>query len=285
MAILANGSRRVLAAVLGLALMLFPLLPLPAQGEPLMVEEQALWAFAERLLEQGEFYRAVTEYDRLLHFFPGGGFAARARLRVGEALLRGGEAARAARHFRALLADPAMAPQADAARYGLALTLLETGPARPYPLRKQEIAGALAALEAITPAWPGQERAAGFVAALKAPPDLPGKSPWLAGTLSAVVPGAGSFYTGRYAEGSLALFVNALLFYGAGEAYRADEPALGALLGSLALVFYGGSIYAAANGAHKFNDRAQAAYLQQQRVRFGLVVEGGGLAGVFETRF
>ena len=39
-----------------------------------------------------------------------------------------------------------------------------------------------------------------------------------------------------------------------------------------ALTFYGGPIYSAVNGAYKFNDDQQAAYLREQRLRFGLVL-------------
>ena len=42
---------------------------------------------------------------------------------------------------------------------------------------------------------------------------------------------------------------------------------------------------AAANGAHKFNDSAKAAYLRQQRQRFGIVIDRAGLAGAFKTSF
>lgn len=258
---------------------------LAAQDGAVMLDEGRLWAFAEDLLRRGEYYRAVTEYKRLLHFFPDGKQRQPARLRVGEALLLGGEAARAANHFEAALRDGWMAPRADDIRYLLALSRLETGPRRPYPLREGEIGRALADLRSISEAWPGQARVAGFVGALSGPPELPQKSPWLAGGLSAVLPGTGSFYVGRYAEGSLALFVNALLFYGTTDALARQRDGLATVLGSLALAFYGGSIYAAANGAHKFNGRARAAYLNQQRIRFGIVVERGGLAGVFRKRF
>ena len=124
-----------------------------------------------------------------------------------------------------------------------------------------------------------------FVEAVENPPELPEKSPWLAGTLSAVLPGSGSFYVGRYAEGSLAFFATAVLIYGAVNAFEEDKEGLGAVLGALGLAFYGGSILAAANGAHKFNDRGRSAYLAGQRNRFGIVVDRAGLAGAFQRSF
>ena len=100
-----------------------------------------------------------------------------------------------------------------------------------------------------------------------------------------MVPGSGSFYVGRYAEGSLAFFVTALLIYASVDAFEKDKEGLGALLGSLGIAFYGGSILAAVNGAHKLNDGVKAAYLQQQRQKFGIVVDRTGLAGAFKTTY
>ncbi len=114
---------------------------------------------------------------------------------------------------------------------------------------------------------------------------LPSKSPWLAGGLSALAPGAGSAYGGRWSEAALAFFINALFIGATLEAAEEDDDDLALVLGIGALAFYAGNIYAAVNGAYKFNDRIRAAYLAQQRVRFGLVLRPGGLRGFLEKRF
>ncbi len=135
----------------------------------------------------------------------------------------------------------------------------------------------------IPPQWPGRPAVDGFVQAMEEPGDVPSKSPWLAAGLSVVLPGAGSAYVGRYAEGALAFFVNAVFIYATVNAFEKDNDDLGVVLGVAALAFYGGAIYAAANGAHKFNDRARAAHLDRQRARFGIVVrhQRGGSGGHF----
>ena len=165
------------------------------------------------------------------------------------------------------------------------MSWLEVDRGRPYPLRLEFIEAGLKDLEAIPPDWPGQKRVGAFLKALREPPDLPEKSPVLAGTLSALLPGAGSFYVGRFAEGSLAFFVTGLLGFAAVEAFDEDERGLGTLMGAFALAFYGGSILAAANGAHKFNDSGRAIYLEEQRNRFGIVVAPGGISGAFRRKF
>jgi len=253
---------------------------------PLVLDAAQLWDFAESLERQGEHYRAVTEYKRLAYFFPDSAEAGRAQLRIAVALLRGGEPGQAAAHLESLRATGALPERADDLRYLLALARLERGRERPYPLRLEGIESALQELGQIGADWPGRARTEGFVQAMTHRPELPEKSPLLAGTLSALLPGAGSFYAGRYAEGSLAFFVNAVLIYATVNSFQRDQIPAGTVFGALALVFYGGSIYAAVNGAHKFNDRAQSGYLEEQRVTYGIVVTpAGGVAAAFGRDF
>jgi hypothetical protein len=90
---------------------------------------------------------------------------------------------------------------------------------------------------------------------------------------------------GRYAEGALAFFVNAVFIWATVEAFANDDDDVGIVLGIGALAFYAGNIYAAANGAQKHNDRARADYLERQRLRFGIVPQPDGLAGVLRLDF
>jgi len=266
----------------------------PAPGEKLTLSEEDLWRFAEALLADGEYYRAVTEYKRLLYYFPEGRHAygahgPSAQQRIALALLLGGEPAQALRHIDSQLALAPGPPPTAAERDGWlvlrAMANLDLDADQPYPLRKPHLDQARADLAAVSEAAPRHEQIAGFLHALEEPPDLPYKSPALAGAMSAVIPGTGSFYDGRYAEGALALFVNALLISGTVTAFQEHQDSLGVGLGILALAFYGGSIYAAVSGAHKFDDRAAAAYLEQQRARFGLILERGRIGLGFEEKF
>lgn len=254
-------------------------------GERLALDAPAQWAYAEGLLAEGEYYRATTEYLRLRHFFPEHPRASAARLRLAEAHLRGGEAHRAVDRLEGAEDAPEMRDWQAEALYLRGLARLEVDAHRPYPAREPHIAAALEDLRAVPPAWPGKPSLEGFVEAMENPPELPGKSPWLAGSLSAVLPGAGSAYVGRYREAGLAFFVNAVFIWATVEAFQQDRQALGTVLGVGALAFYGGAIYAAANGAHKYNDRARAAYLAEQRRRFGLSLQPGGLLAAYTERF
>lgn len=256
-----------------------------AQGATLMVDDGKLWTFAERLRQQREYFRAVSEYRRLIHFFPDSPRVSQARVSIGLAFLQGGEPGRAISALDEDLLRLLPPPMAGDARFLRGVAWLDTEPQRPYALREPNIASALEELKSIPRPWPHRARTDGFVRAMEQPPELPDKSPGLAGGLSAVIPGSGSFYVGRYAEGSLALFVNALLIYATVDSFQNDQVALGTVFGVLALAFYGGSIYSAVNGAHKFNNAVRSQYLAQQRQRFGISVSRGQIGGAFNLSF
>lgn len=282
----APGALRAAAVLLLCGAILLTPLPAPgAEGERLVLDEARVWDFAEQLFRQGEYYRAISEYRRLLHFFPKGRRRAAAQLRIGQALLWGDEVMQAIRHLDALAEDASFSAHRDDVLYFRALARLQSEQGRPYPLREESIAAGLADLRKISPVWPEREKVDGFVKAMDEPPELPEKSPGFAGTLSAIIPGTGSFYVGRYGEGALTFFVTALLIVGAVDAFEDDKDGLGVVLGSLGIAFYGGGILAAANGAHKFNDGHKARYLAEQRQRFGIVIDRGGIAGAFQKSF
>lgn len=258
-------------------------------GEQLALSENDVWRFAEGLLADGEYYRAISEYKRLLYYFPASAHAATAQQKIALALLLGGEPAQALRHIDGRLAAapdrPSTTVERDRWLVLRAIARMDLDADQPYSLRKANLDQARADLASVSSAAPHYEQIAGFLRALDEPPDLPHKSPALAGALSAVVPGTGSFYAGRMAEGTLALFVNALLISSTVTAFQEHQDSLGVGLGVLALAFYGGSIYAAVSGAHKFNDRAAATTLDQQRARFGLILERGRIGLGFEGSF
>ena len=263
------------------------LLPATLQAEDLTLRlsDGDVWKFAETLLRQGEYYRAISEYRRLTHFFPKSRHTGPAGIRIGEALLRGGEPRQAIAHLNTLTSPEADAGGRDRILYLRGLSWLELERERPYALREAAIASGLEDFRAISSAFSGHAAVKGFLDSVATPPELPTKSPWLAGTLSTLVPGAGSFYVGRYSEGSLAFFMTSVLIYGTMNAIEEKKEGLGLVLGTLGLAFYGGSILAATNGAHKFNDHARDAWLTDTRRKFGIVINRGGLGGAFRQSF
>jgi tetratricopeptide (TPR) repeat protein len=234
------------------------------------VGEGEQFGLARKLLGEGDYFRAITEFKRFLFFFPQSGQADEARLGIAESLLAAGrleEACAAFEEFRKLRPE---GPEADRALLGQALALLKQG-------RRQEgrellrglFKGGLrsrAQLElAFSLAEEGEwARAKEELSRVSEPgPELErrltalsegeagAKSPAAAGLLSALLPGAGQFYCGRVRDAGLALLVNGLFIWGAAEAGSRDNWPLAAGLGLIEMAWYGGTIYGAVNCAYK----------------------------------
>ncbi len=81
----------------------------------------------------------------------------------------------------------------------------------------------------------------------------PYKSPLLAAILSAVVPGAGKFYTEKYADGAFAFLTVGILGYITYTDFHAHHEFRSWLFSALTAGFYGGNIYGSAASAEIFN--------------------------------
>lgn len=93
------------------------------------------------------------------------------------------------------------------------------------------------------------------------------RAPWLAGLLSAAVPGAGQVYAGSLESGAVALVLNAVSIAATIELARDEHYFSAGLVGVAASVFYVGNIIGAVDLARLANDRAQAPWkLELDRV-------------------
>jgi len=121
-------------------------------------------------------------------------------------------------------------------------------------LRLEDQAGAISHFEAA-----GATEVLSIVEAWK---PLPHRRPGVAAALSAVLPGAGQAYVGRWGEASSALLVNTLLIGSTTTLIRREEYFAGVSVGLLALSFYGGNIMSARWGAHRHNRLAKEERLE-----------------------
>lgn len=99
---------------------------------------------------------------------------------------------------------------------------------------------------------------------------LPQKSPWIALSLSAVLPGAGQFYTRHYSDGVMAFFWNATFLGGGAYTYRLEQQAgrphnvsIVALLAGL--VFYAANVAGAYTSANQYNAYQERVFYQSVR--------------------
>jgi TM2 domain-containing membrane protein YozV len=79
------------------------------------------------------------------------------------------------------------------------------------------------------------------------------KNPVIAGVLSAVIPGSGKIYTGKYSDGVISLLLIGLFGYLAYDNFAANHNFRGWLFAGLSSFFYAGNIYGSIISANIFN--------------------------------
>jgi tetratricopeptide (TPR) repeat protein len=84
-------------------------------------------------------------------------------------------------------------------------------------------------------------------------PPSASKSPWLAGIMSAIIPGTGQMYAGRWLDGLVALLLVGVFAAGTYEAVVNETRAAAGVVGFVGLGCYAGNIFAAVSSAQRAN--------------------------------
>jgi TolA-binding protein len=273
-----------------------PLQTSPAAPLPGFTAEQIL-TFAEQLLKEGEFFRAITEYRRFIFVYPDDARAAMALFRIGLAYYRGQKYAEALQTFRDVAQQYPESSYGNLAQLWQGESLLrqaQYGPAAEiyadmrqrlgteaagqfahyqrgwtmlYQRRWQEAATELQQISPTSSLYPAAQQLA---AAGLDGEHLPQKSPLLAGILSGVLPGSGQLYDGRPGDALLAFLLNGVFIVGTVEAIHHGEFAIAGILSFFEAGWYTGNVYGAVNGAHKYNRHVTETFLQNLENRFRL---------------
>lgn len=249
-----------------------------------------LFSFAKSLAAEGDHYRAITEYKRFLYYYPEDPRAPQAQLAIAKSLLAGkrwqqldralekvwqrfpdspealeahrlyAEAAAQRKDFaearvryRQLKEKKQIDPQQ--ADYQIGLSYFEEE-------RPEEALKIFARLD--------PQRYPVLQQTLDDYRQLPYKSSRLAGTLSALLPGAGQLYCERPRQAAVAFALNAAFIYGAIEAWNNDNYAVAGLVSLFEVGWYGGNIYNAVNNAERYNRRHQERIEELLRKGFSL---------------
>ncbi len=242
-----------------------------AYSTELVLDDDMLYRYAMHLYRSGEYYRAVTEYKRLLHFFPKSERTEKVSLQIGRSYMAGGKSDEAVAHWQAY-SDDQLSDSLTGNSYRIlyGISLLDLDRSSPYRLRSDSISSAMTVLSDVDAGDPDGQLVQDFVRDWENLPEPETKSPWLAGSMSAVIPGAGSLYTGRRMEALYAFFLTSLFWIATVDAVNNEDAPLTGLFGFFTLTFYGGNIYTAINSAHKYNDRLQSESLLQLRKKHGI---------------
>ena len=118
---------------------------------------------------------------------------------------------------------------------------------------------------------------------------IPRKSPKLAGVLS-ILPGAGYLYCERYHDAMFSFLLNGLLMYAAYESFDNGSYALGGVITFVGTGFYTGSVYGSVSSAHKYNQNHTNRFIEnlKQNTKIGLSAggaKGRGIAICFQYVF
>lgn len=257
--------------------------PSRATGKEIVVTETVQLGLADAFLAEGEYYRAITEYKKFLFLFPDSGKAGYALYGVGTAYYRGEEYEPAARTFAAIQEKYGRGAHAAPSAYFEGVSLWKLGrfvraraaldrvaaldPSSEYaPLSgigksllaydAKDLSGSREELERFLASYPHDpraERVRQTIALFDRDGEAPRKSPAVAGVMSAILPGSGYMYAGRYGDGVVALIVNGLFIAGTVAAIHQENYAVAAIVGGIGVPFYIGNIYGSANAATKWN--------------------------------
>jgi TolA-binding protein/TM2 domain-containing membrane protein YozV len=263
-------------------------------GKPGFTADQLL-QFADQLLQEGEHFRAITEFRRFRFDYPDDPRQALALFRIGQAYYRGEQYQEALQTFRDVTQtypDSSYGQQAwlwqgesliQQTRYSAAeqsytayIEHHSSATAIPFAryqrgwtfLYRRQWQAATTELRQVPTSSPLYPVAQQLALEAQDGRQRPKKSPFVASALSTVLPGAGQLYNGRLGDAVLTFLLNGLFIAGTIEAIQHDQLAIAGVLGFFEAGWYGGNVYSAVNGTHKHNRRADEALLQELERRF-----------------
>ena len=262
--------------------------PSDAPGVIVLSPDQQL-EFADHYYREGEFYRAIGEYNRFLFFFPEDPRIQQAMYHIGMSYLHGQQYQDGIKIFNRLihqfphssLALKAHLMVSDCyARLNQSASALTTlhnllMQSHDEQIRDEtnyrigwihlEMASwdkARSYFDNISMSNRKNYQMDQLLNELEESKHLKTKNPHLAGLLS-LLPGFGYAYLERYSDALTALLVNGGLMYAAYSAFDSDNPALGGVITFVGFGFYSGNIFGSVSGAYKYN-RNQTGYFMDR---------------------
>ncbi|MEA3359715.1 MAG: tetratricopeptide repeat protein [Thermodesulfobacteriota bacterium] len=253
----------------------------------LIVDEEKQLSFAEQYFKDGEYKRAIGEYERFVYFFPESDKIEFTRYKIGLSYMKNEQYDQAVNTFFSIIEDyrdtkyafnsyieisrvyllkkayskalinlnnliMIAADQAtiDGAYYEKAWVYMEMG------LWEK----ATDCLKKVSLKNQGRYNIKETLNGLDKKNHIKRKNPTVAGFLS-VVPGAGHLYCERGKDALISFILNGAMIFAAYEAFDKDLNGIGGVISFLELGFYSGNIYSAVSSAHKYNRGEQRRFL------------------------
>jgi hypothetical protein len=272
-------------------------------------DQDKIYGFADSLFKEGDYYRAITEYKRFIFNSPNDALKTEnAYFRIGESYFGAKRWEEAINSFNQFLTLYPQSPKCfEALNY--------KGIAEKNQKKNNE---AIATFNLIIEKASGEIRnralfesalvfvemedwnqakdlfsripedsvlhtsARRFSAGLAEIDNMPRKSPAVAGTLAAILPGSGHLYTERPRDALVAFILNASFIWAAIELFNHENYAAGGIVTFFEIGWYAGNIYSAVSSAHKYNERIKNEHIQSLKEKSGISLFPGYYQG---TRF
>lgn len=256
------------------------------------------FAFATALFEEGDYFRAISEFKRLIFYYPNhkelSEEAAYMICRSYKEARRWQDCINACSHFETLYPgsnrrDRVRLIKAHAEHqlkeYGDALSsygdILKEGVDSSESVHKALYGSALTMVDMrrwdearrtfdrIPPGSDLHRSAVIFAEGLKNIHNLPRKSPRMAGVFAALLPGAGHLYTERPRDALVAFLLNGAFIWATMELIEDENYVAGGLVGFFELGWYTGNIYSAVSSAQKYNWKTEHDFIQGLKEKSG----------------
>lgn len=251
-------------------------------------------SFGDSLYQEKDYYRAITEYKRFLYLYPNHPQRNDVQFHIGFSYLKGEKWDAAIPYFQKLETPEAFFTLGqtyfEAKRYTLAIDawnqFLEQYP-KSYLTEwvRYQLGWAYFFQEKLQPSSQVfsqiknlslKDKAQKLSREIISWNEKPYRSPFLAGTLSAILPGLGQWYDGRFWDGLSALLVNGMFAYGIYATFRDEHYPSAGILIFLGSGFYGGNIFSAVSSAHKFNQNIRESSWSKLKNQYGIEVDWTG---------
>jgi len=258
--------------------------------------EKSHYDFADSLFYEKDYERAITEYKRCIFLFPDGALSEKAALMIGHSYFYLERWSEAVASFGKFIERYRESPDiAEASffkgagerrlkRYNDALSSLERIEKTDSKEYRDRAFVERALVYVDQDAWRMAQRLFSkineksdyfdssriFSQSLDNVDNIPRKSPAVAGTLAAILPGAGHLYTERYRDALVAFLLNGVFIGAACEFFDDEHYCAGTIASIFELGWYAGNIYSAVGSSHKFNRRMRNDFINGLMIKTGI---------------
>ena len=247
--------------------------------------DSLLYRFARQRQQDDDYDRAITEYLRMVSYYPDSRYSDRAKLAAMQCYYESSLYPEAIAYGRSVLSKRLDATIADQVRFLVGASKFKSGEFELALSDFTDLAEADGELQekgvmaqgmthahlydwtaaavsfgAINDASDLSMNARRCARLSQEAADLGYRSPKVAGLL-AIVPGLGYLYDGYYSTAMSAFMVNGLFMYSTYEAFRNDNNGLGVTLALFGMGWYTGNIYGSIQSAVRQNDKRRHDHL------------------------